>query len=81
MEILRLRSLFDGENGAEIFRSDERSLFHCAWVAPAFMLLVQRISSTGLILRIKAVKLFLQSILGGLARVNGAAEYLLSHGA
>jgi hypothetical protein len=32
-------------------------------------------------LRIKAVKLFLQPILGGLARVNGAAEYLLSHGA
>lgn len=26
MEILRLRSLFDRENGDEIFRSDERSL-------------------------------------------------------
>ena len=26
MDILRLRSLLDGENGDEIFRSDERSL-------------------------------------------------------
>jgi hypothetical protein len=48
---------------------------------PAFMLLAQCIGSTGLILRIKAVKLFFQAILGGLARVNGAAEYLLNPGA
>ena len=47
---------------------------------PALVALAQGIGSAGLILGIEAVELLFQPILGGLAGIDRAALYLLSHG-